>query len=139
VGRGNFLLLYVTTGLFGSITSLTWYTMTKNFTTLSNGASGAMNGLLSAATLLINPLVFSWAPFKGEKVTIPVLDVEVPASAMILWPLLIGLELRSLRTNLGSNMDYLAHIGGYAAGTVSTVSFLWSHKIPQKKQDSADR
>ena len=134
LGRGTFLTLYLSAGVFGSLTSLTYYTIARNFNTFSNGASGAINGILSAATLLVNPLIFAWTPFRGERVTLPVIEAEVPASALILWPLLIGLELWGLRSGLGKNMDYFAHIGGYAAGTTGTLYWLWHRKDLRKAE-----
>ena len=53
VGRGDFLALYVASGVFGSFVSLSRLVLMRKLLETSLGASGAMTGII-AAWLLIN-------------------------------------------------------------------------------------
>lgn len=48
IGRGNFLALFMASGVIGSLTSLSAHVLTKQLTVTSLGASGAIAGLVAA-------------------------------------------------------------------------------------------
>lgn len=52
IGRGNFLAVYLASGVFGSLTSLTAHVLTGKLTVTSLGASGAIAGLVAAWCML---------------------------------------------------------------------------------------
>lgn len=52
IGRGNFLALYIASGVFGSFTSLALHVLLNKLTVTSLGASGAIAGLVAAWCML---------------------------------------------------------------------------------------
>jgi rhomboid-like protein len=48
IGRANFLVVYLSSGVLSSLTSLTVFTIRNHFTTLSLGASRAICGIMAA-------------------------------------------------------------------------------------------
>lgn len=95
-GRTKYALLYIISGLCGSIASIMWH---EN--TVSVGASGAIFGLFGA----ILALLFSNAYKKFEKKII-----------LIMIGTYVGLNLI---IGLTGNIDNAAHIGGLISGGIS--------------------
>jgi len=124
LGRGQFLALYFTSGIAGSLLSLTWFTMTRNLATLTLGASGAVNGVLSACVLIGHIPALDFIRPANERINLPILNVEVATTAVIMWPLLIAIELWSLKRGVVGGIDYMSHFGGYAVGTVAGIAWL---------------
>jgi rhomboid-like protein len=52
IGRGNFMAVYLSSGVFGSITSLTAHVLLGRLTITSLGASGAIAGLVASWCML---------------------------------------------------------------------------------------
>lgn len=52
IGRGNFLALYLGSGVFASFTSLLFHIMRGNLMVTGLGASGAISGLVATLCLL---------------------------------------------------------------------------------------
>lgn len=48
IGRGNFLAIYLSSGVLGSFLSLSSFVLRNQFYTSSLGASGAIAGILAA-------------------------------------------------------------------------------------------
>lgn len=107
-GRSKYALLYIISGLCGSIASIIWH---EN--TVSVGASGAIFGLFGA----ILALLFTNAYKKFEKKII-----LITIGTYVGFNLIIGLT---------GNIDNAAHIGGLISGGIS--GFLL-YKTSSKKQ-----
>jgi len=52
IGRGNFLALYLSSGVIGSISSLWFHVLKQRFTSYHFGASGAVWGIMMAWAVL---------------------------------------------------------------------------------------
>lgn len=113
VGRGNFLAIYLSCGVFGSFISLSSWVLRHNFVSSSLGASGAICGIV-ATYLLLN---------SSEKVTL--FGVFPPEdwpsiSALALLALMVSADVFSVwKGNRIITVDHWAHLGGYAAGAVA--------------------
>lgn len=118
------MALYLTSGVAGALLSLSWFTLTRNLATLSLGASGAVNGVLSACVLIGHIPALDFIRPANERITLPILDVEVATTAIIMWPLLIAIELWSLKRGAVGGIDYMSHFGGYAVGTAAGIAWL---------------
>ncbi|MBC6990367.1 rhomboid family intramembrane serine protease [Hymenobacter sp. BT491] len=96
VGRGRLLLVYVCSGVGGSLFSLAWHTQGVN----SVGASGAIFGLygllLALAALRAVPMS------RAERLS-------------LLW-FMLYMVLNSLVAGLEANTDNAAHVGGLITG-----------------------
>ncbi|KAF9887460.1 hypothetical protein FE257_010177 [Aspergillus nanangensis] len=128
IGRGQFLSLYATTGVFAAFTSVAFNLLLKgNLAYCALGASGAISGLVAAMCMIHSEdrltLIFLpdelkevfWAKgstFLATIVAVEVLCVLVPRYAP-------------------GRIDYIAHLGGYLAG------YLWS--IAYKKAEKERR
>lgn len=73
IGRGNFLALYLATGVFGSMTSLAAHVLTRKLTVTSLGASGAIAGLVAA-----------WCTLHAKYAPPPLFPLERIADLLIL-------------------------------------------------------
>ena len=52
VGRGFFLAIYISSGMFGSMLSLSGHVLRSDLITASLGASGAVSGILAASCII---------------------------------------------------------------------------------------
>ena len=106
LGRKNYFILYILSGLFGSLASILWY---QN--TVCVGASGAILGLYGA----ILGLVYQDAYPKERKKYI-----------FVLISIFVGL---SLLGGLAEGIDNAAHIGGLLSGVlIGTVLYKYNCK-----------
>ncbi|RDW76240.1 rhomboid protease PCP1 [Aspergillus mulundensis] len=117
IGRGNFLALYLASGVFGSFASLSVLVLRNLLHATSLGASGATAGVL-AASALIHP---------GTNWTISFLPTEwqdfVSAPAWMLFAGLVTLDIAgSLLNRRAPKLDYFAHLGGYSVGAVFALA-----------------
>ncbi|OCL01531.1 hypothetical protein AOQ84DRAFT_370028 [Glonium stellatum] len=131
VGRGTFLATYIAAGTFGSLSSLWYYTLTRNLTSSSIGASGAMLGILSLWCITEN----------RDRLTIPFTSISIPISPrMFLCIAIIG-EIFMMRAGKTPTVDHVSHLGGYAAGIVSGL--VWKYgdrwKNKERSQDVMER
>lgn len=129
IGRGNFIALYLTAGVTGSLASLYSATFLRNFTIASLGASGAICGVQAA-----------WCMFYDKStIHVPLVDFDVPASTMTILVMFIAVEVWQLRTKgFSSGVDHLGHLGGYAAGIVSALFLKWKAAERQREALVAD-
>lgn len=95
LGRKNYFILYVLSGLCGSLASIWWYP-----NTVSVGASGAIFGLYGAILGLLLTNAFPKGDKKG-----PLIFVGIYIGINLLWGLTGGIE-------------NAAHIGGLLSGAV---------------------
>lgn len=98
LGRIRFLILYIFSGLCGSLASIVWYP-----NTISVGASGAIFGLYGA----ILGLVLMDAFPRDDKKNVLIMIVTFILTGL-LWGLFGGI-------------DNAAHIGGLVSGTLSGI------------------
>lgn len=113
VGGRRFLLVYILSGLVGSVASL-WF----NEHVVSAGASGAIFGMFGMFLVLlltdIIPKVIRW-------------QLLLAVSIFILYNLVSGIK---------GNVDNEAHIGGLLAGMFCGLVLLKSVKHPQQRMRS---
>lgn len=129
-GRVFYLLLYLFSGLMGSIATIWWNlpaaeamltaTEPTNLPTISAGASGAIMGLGGAL------LVAAWRPRAG-----------LPVQARLNFRLLLTLMLINVAIGLLiPNIDNAAHLGGAVAGVMLAWLFALSGQMIQPTQVS---
>ncbi|EIT79065.1 integral membrane protease of the rhomboid family [Aspergillus flavus] len=122
IGRGNFLALYLASGVFGSFTSLTVNILKGNLGLTALGASGAISALVAAWCML----------HADEKFTLFFLPPEwqevASAKGWIVLTGLVALEFVNMFTRRAL-IDYWAHLGGFLAGT------LWSTAYKKRKEN----
>lgn len=95
LGRKNYFILYILSGLCGSLASIWWYP-----NTISVGASGAIFGLYGA---ILGLLLTSAFPKRGKKGILLMIGIYVVIN--LLWGLTGGI-------------DNAAHIGGLLSGAL---------------------
>ncbi|KAE8354459.1 hypothetical protein BDV28DRAFT_130981 [Aspergillus coremiiformis] len=122
IGRGNFLALYMASGVFGSFTSLAANILRGNLALTGLGASGATSALVAAWCML----------HADEKFTLFFLPSEWQEVASAKgWVVLTGLvvfEFINMLTRRAM-IDYWAHLGGFLAGT------LWATAYKKKERE----
>ncbi|KAK6500529.1 hypothetical protein TWF481_010872 [Arthrobotrys musiformis] len=125
IGRGNFLALYVSSGVLASFTSLAVNVFTRRFHVFGLGASGAVFGVLGGYAVL-NPdteLYFVLLPlFTLKAATI--------ATAMGVW------EFTSLIFGWSMWMDHAAHLGGLLSGAGLAA---WLKEEARRRREAAIR
>ncbi|KAE8393943.1 hypothetical protein BDV23DRAFT_148292 [Aspergillus alliaceus] len=127
IGRGNFLALYMASGVFGSFTSLTANILRGNLALTALGASGAISALVAAWCMLHanEKFTFFFLPPEWQ-------DVASAKGWMVLSGLVV-LEFVNMFTRRAL-IDYWAHLGGFLAGA------LWSTAYKKKlKEQQTDK
>ncbi|KAL4975472.1 hypothetical protein BDW66DRAFT_160442 [Aspergillus desertorum] len=118
IGRGNFLALYLASGVLGSFVSLTMHVLRNSLFLTSLGASSAIAGVLAASALL----------HPGDKWTIAFLPREwqeyISAPAWVLFAGLVTFDVvGAVMNHRAPKLDYLAHLGGYLTGAVFALKY----------------
>jgi len=111
VGSARYAVLYVVTGIAGSIASLAWGSVAGH-TPVSVGASGAICGVMGAA-LVLGVRLEGWRSGIARQIAF--------------WVLII--VLYGARTE---NIDNAAHLGGIAAGCATAIA--WRRGIHYSKR-----
>ncbi|KAK6355618.1 hypothetical protein TWF718_000013 [Orbilia javanica] len=125
VGRGNFLALYISSGVLASFTSLAVNVFTKRFHVFGLGASGAVFGVLGGFAV-VNPdteLYFVLLP-------LVTLKAATIATAMGVW------EFTALIFGWSMWMDHAAHLGGLLAGAGLAA---WLKEEARRRREAAIR
>ncbi|GES65149.1 rhomboid family protein [Aspergillus terreus] len=127
IGRGNFLALYLASGVFGSFTSLLYHIVRGNLMVTGLGASGAISGLVAALCLL----------HADERFTIFFLPAEwqevFSAKGSAFLTGIVAVEILSMLSPVKAvRMDHVAHLGGYLAGSV--WAFFYKKKERERRQ-----
>ncbi|KAF2094833.1 rhomboid-domain-containing protein [Rhizodiscina lignyota] len=118
IGRGNFLAVYVSSGVIGVWASMVWHVSRGVLITSSLGASGAIYGCISALCLLLpNQRIDMWIPFTNWDWGIP----SIPVLVILALYEAFGLFRLSSRTSV----DHGAHIGGMVTGIVGAQLIRW--------------
>ncbi|OGM43797.1 rhomboid family protein [Aspergillus bombycis] len=120
IGRGNFLALYLASGVFGSFTSLTANILKGNLGLTALGASGAISALVAAWCMLHadEKFTFFFLPPDWQEVA--------SAKGWMVLTGLVALEFVNMFTRRAL-IDYWAHLGGFLAGA------LWSTAYKMRK------
>ncbi|KAK2760913.1 hypothetical protein FQN54_002155 [Arachnomyces sp. PD_36] len=124
VGRGDFMAIYLASGVFGSLTSLATNVMSNKLTVTSLGASGAVCGVLTAWCILHwnERLVFQILPSSWRdtlSTTGGVFLTGIVASEV----LALAFRRRLTFLRLSPLVDRWAHLGGFAGG--AACGLLW--------------
>ncbi|KAF1988419.1 hypothetical protein K402DRAFT_23533 [Aulographum hederae CBS 113979] len=124
VGRGDFIAIYLSSGVVGSLVSLTWHVARGALHTSSLGASGAMLGIVATHCLM--------KPDHEMKV------MGVPIDSRLFLLIIVALEAPLASFSLfggGGSADVAAHFGGYATGAIA--SLLMSLRKPKGDGDAS--
>ncbi|KAL4868164.1 hypothetical protein BDV12DRAFT_170172 [Aspergillus spectabilis] len=129
IGRGNFLALYITSGVLGSFASLATHVFKNALFVTSLGASGAIAGVVGASGII----------HADDKWTIAFLPREwQEALAAPAWMFLAGLitfdALGAVMHHRMPKLDYYAHLGGYFTGIVFALG--WRAKARRERETS---
>ncbi|KAK2805987.1 hypothetical protein FQN50_006002 [Emmonsiellopsis sp. PD_5] len=113
IGRGDFLSLYLASGVFASLTSLTAHVLQNKLVVTSLGASGAIAGVVAAWCMI----------HANDTLTTPFLPTSwqetFSARGSTFLTAIIAFEVFSMVGPFRMlAMDYWSHLGGYAAGAV---------------------
>ncbi|PYI01737.1 rhomboid family protein [Aspergillus sclerotiicarbonarius CBS 121057] len=114
IGRGEFLSLFIASGVVGSFTTVAVHCLRAQWTVTSLGASGAVSGLVAAYCTLHadQNLHASFLPDDWKKA------LSVPGWAIATT--LVSLEILSLvlrrRFHSPAAVDHWGHLGGYLTG-----------------------
>jgi rhomboid protease GluP len=115
LGRTKFLLVYISTGIIGSIASIWWYDAT-----VSVGASGAIFGLYGIFLSAMATRIFS---------------IEFSKAFLLSTVIFVGY---SLLMGVFGGIDNAAHIGGLASGFVIGLGLYPLLKERQEQQEAAE-
>ncbi|KAI9051102.1 hypothetical protein LZ554_005206 [Drepanopeziza brunnea f. sp. 'monogermtubi'] len=128
IGRGNFLAVYLISGVFGGFISLSSWVIRNNLASSSVGASCAVAGVM--ATYLLS----------DSKEKMKLFGVFPPEnwpsiSSLALLCLMIGTDVLCLwkRQNVVS-IDHWGHLGGYAAGIAAAGWFRFAAEQKQRRE-----
>lgn len=152
IGRGNFLSLYLSSGVIGSLISLTSHVLLQRLTVTSLGASGAIAGLVAAWCMLhseyASPHFFlTHSPFfkestkrgyNSDKLVPSFLPHEwrnsISANGSTVLLAIVAFEIFNLVSpfKVVGKLDNYAHLGGYFAGAVWAV--LYKSKRERERQ-----
>lgn len=107
IGRGNFIAVYLGTGVLSSLASLYWHVLTRNFIAASVGSSGAIFGIIGCYFALKD----------RHELKVPLLEgLKFEYRSDIAVALIFALELACLVGLRRTNMDHASHVGGLVAG-----------------------
>ncbi len=109
LGWKNFLNLYLISGIAGNVL---WYVFNHHTPAVLLGASGAVVGVIMATAMMM------------PDIRVLMLFFPVPIKLKTMAVVYIILEVFQQGMNLHSNIAYLAHIGGFAAGCLFMELFL---------------
>jgi rhomboid-like protein len=122
IGRGNFMALYITGGVLGSLFSLWYHVFTKNLIYYSFGASGC-----------------AWAVMVGWGV----LNISKPmahsdswhfGADVARWAIIVFQFLSHFAPGIATRIDIWAHLGGAMSGGVSAW-YLKSKAMLRREED----
>ncbi|KAI9376848.1 hypothetical protein BJX61DRAFT_488477 [Aspergillus egyptiacus] len=127
IGRGNFLALYIASGVLGSFASLTTHVLTGMLHVTSLGASGAIAGVVGASGLM----------HADQKWTIWFLPREYQETfSAPAWMFVAGLVtfdiIGIIFNRRKPKLDYYAHLGGYLIGSV--FAYDWREKARRERE-----
>lgn len=122
VGRGCFLAVYVASGVFGAYSSLLVNVFRKNFVAYSQGASGALYGVLAVYCLTTDK----------DSIKVPFTSYEVPFYYAALLGLCVAVDIAGLVRKKKTNVDHVAHLAGYTAGAAS--AWVIQRQVMQRKK-----
>ena len=113
IGSRNFLIVFFISGIIGNIIAI-------NFYSSSLGASGAIYGILGCLAI-INPMMMVFA-----------FGILMPMFiAAIVW--IIG-DLMGVFGFGGSNIGYIAHLGGVFVGIAAGILIRWIYLKENEKE-----
>jgi rhomboid-like protein len=112
LGRGDFLAIYIGSGVLGAYTSLAFHVLRRNFVAYCQGASGALYGVLAAYCLTTDK----------QSLNIPFTQYEVPFNYVGLLALCVSIDLLGLITKRTRGIDHVAHLAGFTGGALGAVT-----------------
>ncbi|KIW06821.1 uncharacterized protein PV09_02501 [Verruconis gallopava] len=113
VGRGAFLSIYLSSGVLGYLTSLTFNVLTKSYLSATLGASAAIFGLVGAYFTISETRKLNLPKFMGGEIEY---SSWLPLATIIVWELVRWRMNRFVIDGVNGGTDYLTHLGGVSAG-----------------------
>jgi len=121
-GRADFLALYLASAVAGSLASLSYHTLSGLFATAALGASGGVAGIVAALALLIPDHTFTFTiPFTTNEAAGGRRKLHVDSRLLLAVLVLVEVPLGVLKREV----DFVAHLGGYAAGIGGALLLRW--------------
>ena len=114
VGHLMFVLLYVLAGVAGGVLHV-WFN--SHSTVPLVGASGAISGVMAMYLML-----FRWKKIEFFYWFF-IFVGYFRAPALMILPFYIGKEFYYFYTDTSSNVAFMAHVGGFVAGTVAMIFY----------------
>ncbi|RDW88879.1 hypothetical protein BP6252_00911 [Coleophoma cylindrospora] len=133
VGRANFLAIYLSAGVIGSFTSLSYFVARSYFMSSSLGASGALMGIGSAYLWLHSDSYMKFFGFPPD----PAQGISGSAILAALLCYEVGSILLSRRSGMGFKHDHASHLGGAFAGIVAAQ--ILKNNAAEKKRKELER
>lgn len=133
IGRGNFLALFVVSGVSANLVSLWYHVLFKNYLLASLGMSGALWGVIAAYWLIADRRRIgseNWGfEYPGWVVYVAVLLIEVAS-----WRKMTRLRPDSA----GGTSDHANHVGGLVTGAILGVWLRWRKAEERKAWEEYD-
>ncbi|TLD34356.1 rhomboid family protein [Venturia nashicola] len=127
IGRGNFIAIFLVSGLGANLISLWYNVLIKNYLMASLGMSGAVYGLVAAYLLIADRRRIGseiWGVnYPGWIVFVPLLLTEI-----VSWKKMPRLGPQSI----GGTSDHANHVGGMVSGAILGLWLKW-RKAEQEK------
>jgi rhomboid-like protein len=128
-GRGTFLATYVSSGMIGSVGTLTWAVLTKRLGTTTLGASGGVYGVMGA---------YLWM---HRLDTFKILGLPPPPSegfhGITLLALAVALQLPMLFSKKTILTDVTAHLVGLSVGIAAAHLLEMKREAQRKLQEKS--
>ncbi|KAI9792863.1 MAG: hypothetical protein M1835_007621 [Candelina submexicana] len=125
IGRGDFLAIYMSSGVVATLVSLTSFVVRGKLVTSTLGASGAVMGVIAA-----------WCNMNSDKqfsiIFLPS-DWVPPVSSNVILALMVLIEIIGIRGGW-TGVDHFAHLGGALTGLAG--SQLLKFRSTERKSES---
>jgi rhomboid-like protein len=119
VGRGFFLSTYIAAGTCGSLASLAYFVLTRNFKSASIGASGAVNGMFALLCVATS----------RDHVRVPFTEWDMALNPKLALVAYLALEVYNFRMRRFKTMDHMAHLAGAAVGIGAGTAWRWKDLV----------
>jgi rhomboid-like protein len=133
IGRGAFLSLYLSSGIIGYLTSLSYNVLTKSYLSATLGSSAAIFGLVGAYFTISETRKFKFPEALGGEVEF---RSWIPLLTIVAWELVRWRMNRHVIDGVSGGTDYLTHLGGVIAG--SAMGWIVRRRLEAERKDDIE-